>query len=58
MPKILLSHIVKPYITPCIALVLTIALIINAFFFSEMALHWSAALWSGLILSQIIVIIQ
>lgn len=58
MPKISLSHVVKPYITPCIALVLTIALIINAFFFSEMALHWSAALWSGLILSQIIVIIQ
>ena len=58
MPSMPFSHIVKPYIAACIAVALTIALIINVFFFNELALHWSAALWVCLILAQIAIIFQ
>ncbi|MBL8496718.1 EAL domain-containing protein [Nitrosomonas sp. JL21] len=58
MPKTSLSHSVKSYLAACVALTLTIALIINVFFFSELALHWSAVLWACLILAQIAVLIQ
>jgi len=53
-----LSHIIKPSFAAYIAVALTIALVLNVFFFNELALHWSAALWVFLIIAQIAIIIQ
>ncbi len=58
MRSISLSRIVKPSLAAYLALGLIIALIINVFFFDEVVLHWSAALWVCLVLVQIVIIIQ
>ncbi len=58
MPKTSLSNFVRPYLPACIALLFTFALIINVFFFNELALHWSAILWLSLVLTLIAIIIQ
>ncbi|MBA3755935.1 MAG: PAS domain-containing protein, partial [Nitrosomonas sp.] len=51
-------NIVKPYLAACVALTLTVTLAASAYFFSELALHWSAALWLSLLSVLLIIIIQ
>ncbi len=58
MPKTSLSNIARPYIAACIALLFTFVLIINVFFFNELAPHWSAILWLSLVLTLIAISIQ
>jgi EAL domain-containing protein (putative c-di-GMP-specific phosphodiesterase class I)/PAS domain-containing protein len=52
-----LFNIIKPYLAACIALILTITLIIYTYFFVEFASvsHWSTAIW--LLLTCILLII-
>ena len=58
MQKTSLFNIIKPYLAACIALTLTIALATSAYFLSELALHWSIALWFSLLSVLIVIIIQ
>ncbi len=59
MHRTSLFHIVKPYLVVCIALILTITLvIINIYFVNELTLHWNAALWLSLTLSLLLIAIQ
>ena len=58
MHRASLFNIVKPYLAACVALTLTVTLAASAYFFSELALHWSAALWFSLISVLIIISIQ
>ncbi len=49
---------IKPYLSTFTALILTLILIINIFFVSDVPLHWSAILWLSLIFTLIIIFIQ
>ncbi len=58
MHRASLFNIVRPYLAACTALILTIVLIIDTFFLSELALHWSVTLWLSLIFALMTIFIQ
>ena len=58
MHRVSLFHAIKPYLAVCTALVLVITLLMDTFFFNELAFPSSAILWFFLVSALIIIAIQ